>query len=255
MSTDVVNEAVSERKAASDHSRKIKVRGADGIFMHWFNVAVWLVMLATGFGVVSGAFVRLVPAAWPEFMQTLFGGNANLVLVHSWIGVTWVAVFSLYTLVALPRVVRFLRAVLVLTPWDALKQVWSMAASLGELFGLKLPHEEAGRFNGAQRLLGTLIIFGSVGIAASGLYLYFAPQLLQFSDIALYGLIFRWALAAHITLVLLVLIGLIAHIYYALVEERESLGSMTRGEISVDFIRHHNPKWYRELEAKGEIRS
>jgi formate dehydrogenase subunit gamma len=250
----IIDEPAHAQRAALEKSPRIKVRGYDSIALHWFNATVWLVMAVTGFGLISGAYVRLVPPAWPETMQTLFGGHDRLTTVHALIGVTWVAVFFVYTLVALPRVIRFLKAVLVLTPWGALKDAWSMAASLGKLFGLKLPHGDAGRFNGAQRLLGTLIIFGSLGIAASGLYLYFAPKLLHFSENAIYGLIFRWSLAGHITLVLLILFGLVAHIYYAVVEERQSLESMTTGEMPVGFIRAHFPKWYRELKAKGELR-
>jgi len=231
-----------------------KVRGGDSIFLHWFNVSVWLVMLMTGFGIVSGGFVRLVPPGWPTFMQNLFGGNARLANVHGWIGIAWASVFTVYTLLNGPKVFSFLRHVLVVTPWDAAKDAWSMTASLGELFGIKLPTVEAGRFNGAQRLLGTMIIFGSLGIAASGLYLYLSPKFLDFSSNALLGTIFRWSLTAHISLVLLVLIGLVAHIYFAVVEEPESLEAMKSGELPVDFIKHHNPKWYEELVEKGEIK-
>lgn len=237
----------------SEAGRKIKVRGADSIFLHWFNVLVWMAMLATGFGIISGAFVRLVPSAWPQFMQNLFGGNAMLASVHAWIGVAWAVVFVLYTAFFTKRVFRFLGDVLVLTPWGAAKEAWSMVASLGHLFGLRLPAPEAGRFNGAQRLLGTMIVLGSVGIAVSGLYLYFSPKLLDFSSNALFGAIFRWALTAHIGLVMLVLIGLVAHIYYALIEERWSLESMKSGMGDLDRIKHHNPKWYREMLEKGEI--
>lgn len=231
----------------------LKVRDADSIFLHWFNAFVWLAMLATGFGIVSGDFVRLVPRFWPELLQGLAGGNDTLALVHAIIGVSWVAVFALYTAFFMPRVFRFLREVLVVTPWGAAKDLWSMIASLGHLFGLNLPAPKTGRFNGAQRLLGTMILFGSLAIAFSGLYLFFAPKFVAFSASPLYGAVFRWALVAHIGAVMLVLIGLVAHIYYALVEERDSFSSMTTGEAPVDFIKHHNPGWYDELKAEGRV--
>lgn len=254
MTMDISTHGTGSKAPEPPKSGKtIKVRDADSIFLHWFNVLVWLGMLATGFGIISGGFVRLMPKAWPEFMQGLFGGNATLASLHVWLGVAWVGVFALYTMIALPRVWRFLRNVLVLLPWTAAMEAWSMIASLGHLFGLNLPAPEAGRFNGAQKLLGTMIVLGSLGIAASGLYLAFAPIILDFPTNPLSGLVFRWALAAHITLVLIVLIGLVAHIYYALVEERWSMQSMKTGEAEIDRIRHHNPKWYRELVEKGEI--
>lgn len=233
--------------------KRIRVRGTDSILLHWFNVSIWLFMLATGFGIVSGAFVRLVPAFWPELMQQLAGGNHQLANIHAWAGIVWSAVFVLYTAFALPKVASFLKNVLVITPWAAAKDAWSMFASLAHLFGINLPQPKSGRFNGAQRLLGTLIVFGSIGIAASGLYLYFSPKFLDFASNPAFGSIFRWALTGHIALVMLVLIGLVAHIYFAVVEERESLEGMTKGTMPAAFIKHHNPKWYEEMVEKGEI--
>ena len=253
MSMATTDDAAHKTIHSGASSRMVKVRGSDSIFLHWFNVTVWVTMLATGFGIVSGAMVRLVPAAWPEFMQNLFGGNALLASVHAWIGIVWIAVFAFYTVFALPRVLSFLKQVLVLTPKAAFQDMWSMTAALGHLFGIKMTMPEAGRFNGAQRLLGTMIIFGSVGIAASGLYLYFSPKVLDFASNEVFGMIFRWALTLHITLVMLVLVGLVAHIYFALVEERWSLESMKSGMADLDRIKHHNPKWYRELVEKGDI--
>lgn len=235
--------------------KTIKVRGADSIILHWFNVAVWIAMLATGFGIVAGGAVRLVPKAWPEFMQGLFGGNANLALAHIAIGLIWVVVFVVYALISWRKVWSFMRSVLVLTPWQAAKDGWAMAVSLGHLFGIRLKAPEAGRFNGAQRLLGTMIVFGSLALAATGIYMYFAPKFLDFAAQPLFGLIFRWSLTVHIAAVMLVLIGLVAHIYYAVVEEGESLTGMTNGEVPVEFIHHHNPRWHAELKAEGKLPS
>lgn len=242
-----------EAKSDATKLKMIKVRDADSIFLHWFNVFVWITMLATGFGIISGGFVRLVPKFWPEFIQGLLGGNATLASIHVWLGVAWIVVFAIYTVLAMPRVWRFLKNVLVLTPWSAAIEAWSMFASLAHLFGIRLPAKEAGRFNGAQKLLGTMIVLGSAGIAASGLYLAFSPLVFDFASNTLFGLLFHWALLAHISLVLLVLIGLVAHIYYALVEERWAIQSMKTGETEIARIKHHNPKWYRELIEDGKI--
>lgn len=140
-----------------------------------------------------------------------------------------------------------------MTPWSAAVEAWSMLASLAHLFGIKLPAKEAGRFNGAQKLLGTMIVLGSLGIGASGLYLAFSPLIFDFASNALFGQVFHWALLVHISLVMLVLIGLVAHIYYALVEERWAMQSMKTGETEISRIKHHNPKWYRELVRDGKI--
>lgn len=240
----------------SDNGQMICVREKKTIYLHWFNAFCWLLLLASGFGIISGDFVRLAPAFWPEFMQGLFGGNENLVLAHIIVGLTWVGVFVLFILFNFNCVVfPFLKKVLVLTPMAVLKDTWSMVITLAHLFGLmkNTPVPPQGRYNGAQRLLGTMIIFCSLLIIVSGAYLFFGPQLLSFSENAFYGTIFRWALVAHAGSVFFVLIGLIAHIYFALVEERESLEAMKSGNCSVEFIKHHNALWYEELKQEGKV--
>lgn len=234
----------------------IKVRDKDVIFIHWFNALCWLVLVLTGFGIISGDLVRLVPAFWPELLQGLVGGNDTLALMHAIGGMVWAGVIFLYALLNARRVTwPFLKHVLVVTPQAAFKDLWSMTVTLGQLFGLfknvKLPLQ--GRYNGAQRLLGTMIIFASIAIALSGLYLFAAPLFLEFAASALYGEIFRWALLVHIAAVLLVLLGLVAHIYFAVVEERESLETMKSGYAEVDFIKHHNPLWYEQLKQDGKL--
>lgn len=233
---------------------KILVRDNWTIRLHWFNALCWLVLVSTGLGVISGDSLRLAPAFWPEFLQNLFGGNANLVQFHIVVGITWVAVIGLFVLLRFRTVVLpFLKQVLVLTPAAALRDAWSMTLTLAHLFGLmkNTPVPPQGRYNGAQRLLGTLIVFASLGIAASGLYLYLGPGLFDFAGNSFYGTLFRWALVLHASAVFLVLIGLVAHIYFALVEERESLETMKTGYAEVDFIKHHNPLWYEELKRRG----
>jgi formate dehydrogenase subunit gamma len=240
----------------SGSDQMICVREKKTIRLHWFNAFCWLVLLASGFGIISGDFVRLAPAFWPEFMQGLFGGNNNLVLAHIIVGIIWIAVFALFVMFNFKGVVfPFLKNVLVLTPMAAIKDTWSMVVTLAHLFGLmkNTPVPPQGRYNGAQRLLGTMIIFCSLLIMVSGLYLFFAPQFLNFADNSLYGIIFRWALVSHAASVFLVLIGLIAHIYFAVIEERESLEAMKSGNVSVDFIKHHNALWYEELKQEGKV--
>ncbi|HAI70430.1 MAG TPA: formate dehydrogenase [Gammaproteobacteria bacterium] len=240
----------------NDTDQMICVREKKTIRLHWFNALCWLLLLASGFGIISGDFVRLAPTFWPELMQGLFGGNDNLVLAHIIVGISWVAVFVFFILFNFKGVVfPFLKNVLVLTPMAAFKDTWSMVVTLAHLFGLmkNTPVPPQGRYNGAQRLLGTMIIFCSLFIIVSGLYLFFGPQLLSFSENSFYGIIFRWALVGHAASVFLVIIGLIAHIYFALIEERESLEAMKSGNVSVEFIKHHNALWYEELKQEGKV--
>lgn len=241
---------------AESKERLILVRDLWTIRLHWFNALCWLVLVASGLGIISGDGLRLAPAFWPTFVQGLFGGNANLVLFHGVVGIVWVIGIALFVLTRWRSVVLpFLRQVLVVTPAAAMRDVWSMTITLAHLFGLmkNTPVPPQGRYNGAQRLLGTLIIIASLAIAVSGGYLFFGPGVLDFPASGLFGAFFRWALLLHAAAVFLVLIGLVAHIYFAVVEERESLETMKSGYASVEFIKHHNPLWYEELKRTGRV--
>ena len=123
--------------ANASSERMLQVREKKVIYIHWFNAICWFLLIASGFGIISGDFVRLAPAAWPEFMQGLFGGNHNLVLFHAIVGIVWALVFTLFTLFNFKSVVfPFLKNVLVLTPMAALRDTWSMVVTLAHLFGL-----------------------------------------------------------------------------------------------------------------------
>jgi len=237
-------------------SKVIKVREKQTIFIHWFNAFFWFALVMSGFAIISGDFVRFVPAAWPEFVQGLLGGNNTVILIHAIGGIVWVVGLLLFTIFNFNKVVLpFLKNVLVLTPMAVMRDLWSMTVTLAHLFGLmkNTPVPPQGRYNGAQRLLGTMIIFASLAIAVSGMYMFLGPKVLNFTDSALYGMLFRWALVVHAAAVFLVLIGLIAHIYFAVVEERESLETMKSGYAEVDFIKHHNALWYEELKKEGKV--
>jgi formate dehydrogenase subunit gamma len=234
----------------------VPVRDRWTIRLHWFNAFCWLLLVGTGLGIVSGESLRLAPAFWPEFLQNLLGGNTYLVRLHAFSGLAWVGVIGLFAALRWRTVVRpFLRRVLVLTPGQAARAARSMVITLAHLLGLmgRTPVPPEGRYNGAQRLLGTLIVFASGAIAASGVYLFFGPGLLDFAAHPLYGALFRWALVVHAGAVFLVLTGLVAHIYFALVEEPQSLESMRSGRLSADYIRHGHALWYEELRREGRL--
>lgn len=236
-------------------TKRIHVREPATIRLHWFNALSWGLLVASGLGIISGSYLRLVPAFWPELLQNLFGGNATLILSHVILGLVWMGVIVLFSLLRWRSTVwPFLRQVMTLTPRAILVDLYFMTVRLARLFGLmkNVPLPSQGRYNGAQRLLGTMIVICSVLIALSGVYMFFAPQWLPFAENDLYGSLFRWALVTHAAAVFLVLIGLIAHIYFAVIEEGEAMEGMKSGYLDAEFVRHHSPQWYEELKREGK---
>jgi formate dehydrogenase subunit gamma len=222
------------------------------IRLHWFNAAVWLLLTVSGLGIIRGD-MALMPAGYTNAVQGLVGGQFNLITGHSLLGLLWVGVFSLFTLFNWTEVVYpFLKRILSVTPRAVLADATQMAVDIGGLFGLfksvRLP--PAGRYNGAQRLLGTLILLSSVVIALSGTVMF---VLFLFTPVFVDAAFFQWSLVAHGLFVGLVYIGLVAHIYYAVVEEPEALESMKSGYLEEDYIRQHSPGWYEELRQQGKL--
>jgi formate dehydrogenase subunit gamma len=231
-------------------SAKVLARPKRVIVLHWFNAICWFLLTATGLGIIRGEAIRIVPGGWSEMMQNLVGGGANLVLIHSVAGLLWCGVILLFALlnwnsVALP----FLKGVITLTPRKVMADFWEIIVFIARLFGrlkqVSLPKE--GRYNGAQRLLSTMILACSAVIVVSGSAMFFSAEL------ALSAGLFRWALVAHAFCVGLVWFGLVAHVYFAMVEEPESMEGMKSGYLNAEFIQHHSPAWYAELKQQGKL--
>lgn len=222
------------------------------IRLHWFNAICWLVLTVSGLGIIRGS-LRFMPVGYAEWLQNLAGGQFNLIVGHSLLGLLWAGVFALFVLFNWTSVVwPFLKKVLSITPMSVLRDLFEMVVDIARLFGLlksvKLP--PPGRYNGAQRLLGTMIIGSSMAIALTGTLMF---VLFLFTPMVVDGVVFRWSLVAHAFFVGLVYIGLVAHIYYALIEEPESLRSMTDGYLEEGYVKRHCPAWYDELKKEGRV--
>ena len=240
-----MSNAVPDRRMVFSRPKKV-------IRLHWFNAVVWLLLTVSGLGIIRGD-VALMPEAYANAVQGLVGGQFNLITGHSLLGLLWVGVFTLFTLFNWKEVVfPFLKKILSVTPRAVLADATQMVVDIGGLFGLfksvRLP--PAGRYNGAQRLLGTLILLSSVVIALSGTIMF---VLFLFTPVFVDAALFQWSLVAHGLFVGLVYIGLVAHIYYSVVEEPEVLESMKSGYLEEDYIRNHSPGWYEELRQQGKL--
>lgn len=230
----------------------VYARPKEVIRLHWFNAVCWLVLTVSGLGIVRGDY-KFMPYGFAEWMQNTVGGQFNLITGHSVIGLIWVGAFVIFSYKNLNNVVLpFLKNVLSLTPRVILADLKYMVVAIGQLFGLlknaKLP--PAGRYNGAQRLLGTMIIFSSAMIALTGIVMFI---MFLFTGLMIDALVFRWSLVFHGFFVGLVWFGLVSHIYYSVIEMPQSLEGMKSGYLDKEFVKHHSPAWYEELKQKGEV--
>ena len=229
----------------------IRRHSATAIFMHWYNAACWLLLLFTGFALLSNPAMQPVGMWWADLWTGVFGAYGLLVF-HLLIGSAWLAVYFLYLIFGLRHdVIPFLKEVFSLSP--ASDMTWcvrkGMRLVLGEKamrsMGLDPALPPQGFYNAGQKLAAVAAVLCSVGLALSGLFL--AALALHLvapgsEDAA------QWALFIHLLCAGVMAVVLPIHIYMAAFAPGEgpALRSMFSGFIPVTFIRHHNPLWYEQ---------
>jgi formate dehydrogenase subunit gamma len=94
----------------------IKRHSKLSIFLHWFNAACWLFLLATGIGLIKNPDLQPVGMWWTNMMWGIFGGGPNLLLAHEICGSVWAGVFILYGIFGIKQVIRFFREIFSYAP-------------------------------------------------------------------------------------------------------------------------------------------
>jgi predicted membrane channel-forming protein YqfA (hemolysin III family) len=78
------NIPVAERKRL--RAKMYKKHNLANILTHWFNVAMWLLLLPTGIAIISSPRLGLSPEWWQEMFRNLFGSTAILIRFHYTLG-------------------------------------------------------------------------------------------------------------------------------------------------------------------------
>ena len=90
-------------------AKEIKKHNLANILTHWFNVAMWALLLPTGIAIMASPRLGLVPPLWSEAFRNVLGGTANLVRFHYTIGLLWMSVLTLQYPGRLPPLLPALR--------------------------------------------------------------------------------------------------------------------------------------------------
>lgn len=215
------------------------------ILTHWFNVAMWLLLLPTGIAIISSPRLGLSPVWMQELYRNLFGNTANLIRFHYSLGLLWTFVLTFNILVGFRRYFVPFAATRMLLDKDDID--WLKIKPLQMLGFLKdrpLPPQDA--YNAGQKLYMYVVILGTIGIMTSGIVMTFKtifPPILK-----------QIAQPVHWMSVFAIVAGLIIHVYMGAVfpEEKEAFFSMFSGKVSAWYARAHHEKWYFE-KLKEEI--
>jgi len=215
------------------------------ILTHWFNVAMWLLLLPSGIAIISSPRLGLSPVWWQELYRNLFGGPANLIRFHAILGLIWTFVLFFNVLVGFRKYFVPYAANRMLLDQDDIQ--WLKIKPLQMLGFFKdsqLPPQDA--YNAGQKLYSYVVILGTIGIMTSGIVMTFNtvfPPILK-----------QWAQPLHWVSVFSIVAGLIIHVYMGAVfpEEKEAFFSMFTGKVSAWYARAHHEKWYWE-KVKEEL--
>jgi len=86
--------------------RQLKKHHVSTILLHWFNALSWLFLLTTGAALLTSPYYRIMPQWFIDVVHGIFGGSANMLKFHIWLGVIWIVVITVYTIFGYRRYVR-----------------------------------------------------------------------------------------------------------------------------------------------------
>ena len=119
---------------------------------------------------------------------------------------------------------------------------WIKAA--GGLFS-KGKHPPAKKFNAGQKLIFWMVVAGGGVVAASGYVLLFPFYLTDVAGMQLAHLV-------HAVLSVLLIAGIISHIYIGSVGMEGAFDAMGSGQVDVNWAREHHSLWLEEELRKGK---
>lgn len=226
------------------------------IFIHWFNAGCWILLLLTGIGLIQNEAIDPFGSGYPEALRAMVGGGANLLAIHEFIGLAWIAGFVIYLLINARGAIFFLSEVFPVSPgrdmtWMIKKMVlMTLGPKALKAFGSDPELPDQGYYNMGQKAFAQASVVGGVVIAVTGLIMFFSDR--SFGAEAT-GLV-SWAVTLHFIAVGLVFAGLLVHIYMAAIspEERPGFRSMFTGHVPDDYAKHHHRLWWEKIKTGGE---
>lgn len=201
--------------------RYVEKYGALTRLLHFIHLISFIVLAITG---LSLAY------KWNGLGEFLFGSMKNVKSVHEFFG--WVLTISggLLFLKLLPEST--------FKPYD-----FKWFAKLGGyLDPTHKTHAPAGRVNAGQKIFYWFGLIALIVMAVTGFSLMY--DLVSKDLRALF-------LVVHFVVGVLWISFVIIHFYLATIANPGTIWAMINGKVSEDYIKVHNPEWYKELKEKG----
>ncbi|MBI3362777.1 MAG: cytochrome b/b6 domain-containing protein, partial [Chloroflexi bacterium] len=227
--------SLSEQKRLRNKS--VKKHAIANILTHWFNVAMWALLLPTGLAILASPRLGIAPELWQTALRNLFGGTANLIKFHYSVGLLWMFVLTYNILIGFRK--YFIPFTVQRMAMDKDDVNWLMMKGL-QIIGksVTLPPQDA--YNAGQKAYAYVVVLGSFFIGLTGVIMTFS----KYIPVEMRWIV-QWSLPIHFVSVGAIVAGLFIHVYMGAVfpEEREAFFSMFSGKVSAWYARMHHYKW------------
>ena len=215
-------------------------------FTHWLTATSFVVLGLTGLNMLYGKHVVM-----PVIGQTAFAALTQWgKLSHNYIGLSFMIGIVL-------MVVLWLKDNLP----DRHDFLW--LAKAGGLF-VKGVHPPAKKFNAGQKFIFWMVVLGGISISFSGVSLLFPFVLLPFAPTFEFLNMFGFelpvdltplqetqlALLWHSLLALILIAGIIGHIYIGSLGMEGAFDAVSTGQVDENWAREHHSLWVAELDEK-----
>ena len=236
----------------NDKAMMFRRHTMDAMLMHWFNTICWLLLLASGVGLVDNPVLQPFCMKWVQITHAIFGNGAALLEFHITVGVVWSLGFLMYGLARLKQItLPFIKEVLTFSPrtdveWLS-KKILSLTVGtrVMQRLGLKMSLPDQGFYNVGQKIFGITALLGGIVIAVTGWIMTYTQQ-----DLVGQGVV-QWAILIHFFTAGIVFAGLLAHIYMAVIAKGQMpvFLSMITGKVPADYALFHHKRWVDKIQA------
>lgn len=192
-------------------------------FLHWSVAIFFILSLLTGFAIYSPWLFR--------WLAPLFGGGARTRALHPWFGV----VFEIFFLF---QFINWFGPM----AWTAADRRWMRRIKAYATNEEKLEAEDVGFFNAGQKLYFWVIAVSGLLFLITGLLMWFADSVPRWIVVVSYLL--------HDIAALVMLGGLIIHIYEGTAHQPGTFRSMIDGTVTEKWAWTHHPAWYRAVTGR-----
>ena len=230
------------------------------IFVHWFNAAAWLFLLATGLGLIQNPELQPLGAWWPRAMRGLFGGGPALLWAHITVASVWLAFWLVMGLGLIRRLtLPFLAGIFKLSPrtdfeWTVKKNLqmtlgYRMMARLVKPLGWNGQIPPQPFYNAGQKAAAIVFVLAGLALTVSGVIMTLSRFVLEPGQVVLV----QWSITIHFIAAGLSTAMLLLHIYMAAIsrEERPAFISMFSGKVPESYARHHHELWLNQLKENN----